>query len=66
VAAVGDQALLKDGRHLGAEAEAAAAGVMAARAYGVTLALGDGPGAASVRTCDLSYDYIRINADYRT
>lgn len=63
---IGDQALLKDGRHLGAEAEAAAAGVMAARAYGITLGLGDGPGAASVRTCDLSYDYVRINADYRT
>jgi len=63
---VGDQALLKDGRHLGAEAEAAAAGVMAGRVYGITLGLGDGPGAASVRTCDFSYDYVRINADYRT
>jgi glutamate N-acetyltransferase/amino-acid N-acetyltransferase len=63
---VGDQALLKEGRHLGPEAEAAAAGVMAARAYGITLGLGDGPGAASVRTCDFSYDYVRINADYRT
>jgi len=63
---IGDQALLKDGRHLGAEAEAAAAGVMAARAYGITLGLGDGPGAASVRTCDFSYDYVRINADYRS
>lgn len=63
---IGDQALLKDGRHLGPEAEAAAAGVMAARAYGITLGLGDGPGAASVRTCDFSYDYVRINADYRS
>jgi glutamate N-acetyltransferase / amino-acid N-acetyltransferase len=63
---IGGRALLKDGRHLGPEAEAAAAGAMAARAYGITLGLGDGPGAASVRTCDFSYDYVRINADYRS
>jgi len=63
---VGDVALVRGGAHLGAEAEAAAAKVMATAAYPITLELGDGPGAAAVRTCDLSYDYVRINADYRT
>ncbi|MDR3349125.1 MAG: bifunctional glutamate N-acetyltransferase/amino-acid acetyltransferase ArgJ [Acidaminococcales bacterium] len=30
------------------------------------LALGAGPASATVWTCDLSYDYIKINADYHT
>ena len=32
----------------------------------IELDLGLGPGAASYLTSDLSYDYVRINADYRT
>jgi glutamate N-acetyltransferase/amino-acid N-acetyltransferase len=32
----------------------------------IELALGLGEGAASYLTSDLSYDYVRINADYRT
>lgn len=32
----------------------------------VTVDLGAGPAAATVLTCDLSYDYIRINAEYTT
>jgi glutamate N-acetyltransferase/amino-acid N-acetyltransferase len=63
---IGARPLVKDGTHLGPEAEAEAARVMATRAYPVTLVVGDGPGEASVRTCDLSYDYVRINADYRS
>lgn len=30
------------------------------------VALGAGPGVARVLTCDLSYDYVRINGEYRT
>jgi glutamate N-acetyltransferase / amino-acid N-acetyltransferase len=32
----------------------------------ILLHLGDGPGAATVWTCDLTYDYVRINAEYTT
>lgn len=32
----------------------------------VTLRIGSGPGEATVFTCDFSYDYIRINAEYHT
>ncbi|HEV3475552.1 MAG TPA: bifunctional glutamate N-acetyltransferase/amino-acid acetyltransferase ArgJ [Actinomycetota bacterium] len=30
------------------------------------VALGDGPGTATVFGCDLGYDYVRLNAEYRT
>jgi len=32
----------------------------------ILLKLGDGPGRAHYYTCDLSYDYVRINAEYHT
>jgi glutamate N-acetyltransferase/amino-acid N-acetyltransferase len=40
--------------------------VMAQREILVRVALGRGAAAATVWTCDLSYDYVRINAEYRT
>jgi glutamate N-acetyltransferase/amino-acid N-acetyltransferase len=33
---------------------------------GVRIELRRGPASAVVYTCDLSYDYVRINADYRS
>lgn len=39
---------------------------MRAREVEITLSLGPGKGTATVYTCDLSYDYIRINAEYHT
>jgi len=32
----------------------------------VRVALGRGDAAAKVYTCDFSYDYVKINADYRS
>lgn len=32
----------------------------------IAIAMGDGPGAATFYTCDFSYDYVRINAEYHT
>jgi len=32
----------------------------------VLLEIGSGPGSATVWTCDFSYDYVRINAEYHT
>ncbi|MDH4228759.1 MAG: bifunctional glutamate N-acetyltransferase/amino-acid acetyltransferase ArgJ [Nitrospirota bacterium] len=58
--------LVRDGVWLGSAAEKACGGVMAGREYTIALSLGDGPGEASVLTCDFSYDYVRINADYRS
>jgi glutamate N-acetyltransferase/amino-acid N-acetyltransferase len=46
--------------------EAAGRAVMAQDAFRIRVALGRGASTARVRTCDLSYDYVRINADYRT
>lgn len=63
---IGATPLVRDGAYLGPEAEAEAAKVMASHAYPITITLGKGPGEASIRTCDFSYDYVRINADYRT
>ncbi|HJO36623.1 MAG: bifunctional glutamate N-acetyltransferase/amino-acid acetyltransferase ArgJ [Pseudomonadota bacterium] len=40
--------------------------VCAQSAYTIRVALGRGTAAVAVWTCDLSYDYVRINADYRT
>jgi len=44
----------------------AAHDVLAAPEVEVLLTLGDGPGAARYFTCDLSYEYVRINAEYHT
>jgi len=46
--------------------EAAGRQVMAKDRFLIRVALGRGTAAARVLTCDLSYDYVRINAEYRT
>ncbi|NDU80003.1 MAG: bifunctional glutamate N-acetyltransferase/amino-acid acetyltransferase ArgJ [Ferrovum sp.] len=40
--------------------------VMAQQAMTIRLLLGRGESSATLWTCDLSYDYVRINADYRS
>jgi glutamate N-acetyltransferase/amino-acid N-acetyltransferase len=40
--------------------------IMKAAEITVRVDLGRGPAAASVYTCDFSYDYVKINADYRS
>jgi glutamate N-acetyltransferase/amino-acid N-acetyltransferase len=46
--------------------EARGAAVMARNAFTVRVDLGRGRASETVWTCDLSYDYVRINAEYRT
>ena len=46
--------------------EAQAATLMRAREIGVRVSVGIGPGSTTFWTSDLSYDYVKINADYRT
>ncbi|MYA18114.1 MAG: bifunctional ornithine acetyltransferase/N-acetylglutamate synthase, partial [Gammaproteobacteria bacterium] len=44
----------------------AGAGVMARDEFTVRVTLGQGNASQTVWTTDLSYDYVRINAEYRT
>ncbi|NBC48819.1 MAG: bifunctional glutamate N-acetyltransferase/amino-acid acetyltransferase ArgJ [Gammaproteobacteria bacterium] len=46
--------------------EAAGRAVMGQDSFTIAVRLGRGHAAAHLLTCDLSYDYVRINAEYRT
>jgi glutamate N-acetyltransferase/amino-acid N-acetyltransferase len=46
--------------------EAAGAGVMQQDEFTIRVDLGAGTSTAEVWTCDLSYDYVKINAEYRS
>ena len=46
--------------------EQAAKRVMERQEYRLCIGLGRGAETAQVTTCDLSYDYVRINAEYRS
>jgi len=63
----GDDALLLfDGGQPVAYSEAVATAIVSEDAFSYVITCGDGPGHAIVYTCDLSHDYVSINADYRT
>ncbi|WP_028317349.1 bifunctional glutamate N-acetyltransferase/amino-acid acetyltransferase ArgJ [Desulfobulbus elongatus] len=59
-------ALVENGMVLGADQEAAATEVLRQPRFTVTVQLGEGLAEAEVYTCDFSYDYVKINADYRS
>lgn len=61
----GDVQVLSNGRPVDCNKEALHA-VVRQREYKVTLVLNIGPASASAFTCDLSYDYVKINAEYTT
>jgi glutamate N-acetyltransferase / amino-acid N-acetyltransferase len=46
--------------------EAELAAVLKKRSFQVRLSVGQGPGQFQIWTCDLSHDYVKINADYHT
>jgi glutamate N-acetyltransferase/amino-acid N-acetyltransferase len=46
--------------------ESSGAVVMAKPEITIRIELGRGDGEAVIKTCDFSYDYVRINAEYRT
>lgn len=46
--------------------EAKAKEILSGKEILIKIDLGDGPATASVWTCDLSYDYVKINGSYRT
>jgi glutamate N-acetyltransferase/amino-acid N-acetyltransferase len=51
---------------VGGDAEAEAAGVLRMKKFSVCIDLKDGAGCEEIYTCDLSIDYVKINADYRS
>ena len=61
-----DIEIVRMGRGVGKKAEDLAKKVMAAGEFAVVLDLDLGQEEASILTSDLSTDYVRINADYRT
>ena len=62
---LGDYQLVKDGMDAGYDEETATA-LFAEDPVRITIDLSAGDAEITVWTCDYSYDYIRINADYRT
>lgn len=61
-----DVFMVRDGLGQGAEAEAKATEVLKKKQFAVCIDLKAGTGKGEVLTCDLSLDYVKINADYRT
>ena len=62
---IGSTVLFKDGRPYD-EAAPEAAAYLTGKDLTVTVDLGSGSESSTVWTCDLSADYVRINAEYRT
>jgi glutamate N-acetyltransferase/amino-acid N-acetyltransferase len=58
--------IVEQGRRASGYREALGAAVMSRPEVTVRVALGRGDASIRVWTCDLSYDYVRINAEYRT
>jgi glutamate N-acetyltransferase/amino-acid N-acetyltransferase len=61
-----DVCIVRDGGRAGDYTEAAGQKVMGQDEITVRVVLGRGDASTRVWTCDLSYDYVRINAEYRT
>lgn len=61
-----DVCIVENGGRAVSYTEAAGQAVMAQEEISVTVVLGRGEVEQRVLTCDFSYDYVRINAEYRT
>ncbi|MEK6678842.1 MAG: bifunctional ornithine acetyltransferase/N-acetylglutamate synthase, partial [Nitrospirota bacterium] len=58
--------MVGNGVGLGIDAEREATEVLKQKEFAITVDLRLGKAEATVWTCDLSYDYVKINAAYRT
>jgi glutamate N-acetyltransferase/amino-acid N-acetyltransferase len=63
---LGEVCIVRNGGRDPGYTEAAGQAVMAHPELRIGVRLGRGEAGARVLTCDLSYDYVRINAEYRT
>ena len=61
-----DVCMVKDGQGRGQQAEEAVTAILKCNRFSITIDLKLGNQAATIHTCDLSTDYVRINADYRS
>ncbi len=61
-----DVSIVRDGGRDPDYREEDGAEVMAQPSYTIRVALGTGDAETRVLTCDLSYDYVKINAEYRS
>ncbi|MES9841383.1 MAG: bifunctional glutamate N-acetyltransferase/amino-acid acetyltransferase ArgJ [Candidatus Thiodiazotropha endolucinida] len=61
-----DTCIVRNGGRAAEYTEQAGASVMSRDEFTIRVMLGRGDMLARVATCDLSYDYIKINAEYRT
>lgn len=64
--ALDDVVIVRGGEPAADYREADAAAVMARPEFTIRIALGRGTAGARIWTSDLSYDYVKINAEYRT
>ncbi|MDR3089589.1 MAG: bifunctional glutamate N-acetyltransferase/amino-acid acetyltransferase ArgJ [Desulfobulbaceae bacterium] len=64
--AFNDVTLVRDGQAVGGDAEERAGRVLREKEITVGITLQDGKADEEVYTCDLSLDYVKINADYRS
>ena len=62
---IGPTTLFRNGRHHD-EGAAEAAEYLKGTDIALSVDLGSGPASSTVWTCDLSAEYVRINAEYRT
>jgi len=63
---VGDVLIAEHGGRAASYTEEAGKRVMAEAEIPIRIGLGRGTASATVYTCDLSFDYVRINAEYRS
>jgi glutamate N-acetyltransferase/amino-acid N-acetyltransferase len=63
---IGDQLVFEQGMRSPLFDREAAHQAMSAREYTIRIALGEGSAECSFLTCDLTAEYVRINADYST
>ena len=63
---LGEVLVAERGGRAASYVEAAGAAVMKNEDIRVRVDLARGPAAATVWTCDFSYDYVKINAEYRS
>lgn len=61
-----DVCMVKDGQGCGQQAEERASRVLSNDSFAITIDLNNGKRCATIHTCDLSTDYVKINADYRS